>query len=472
VLEYFNSTHGARKGLADTALKTANSGYLTRRLVDVAQDCIITRRIAAPTAALTMRAIVEAGESSPRSAERILGRTTAEDVVDPARRGRHPGGTLIDERDAERSRKAGIQGQDPLAADLRDQEGVCAKCYGRDLARGTPVNIGEAVGVIAAQSIGEPGTQLTMRTFHIGGAAQLNEQSNLEANFDGTVEFRDMPHRRRPARTALVALGRNGEIAIVDMDGRERATHRVPTAPTCCVESGDIVKRGQRIAEWDPYTRPVITEAGGVVEVRGPGREPDDDRADRRVHRHHQRVVTDWRTGGRAKAATFIRASRWPARARSASSEAAVDAATAAGRRDHRGRGRAEGRGRRRARPLPREAPRPATSPAVCRGWPSCSRRASPRRMRSSPRSSARSPSARLQEQAAIAIVPERRRRAGRVSGPQGQADRGPGRRHVERATNLDGGSPAPHDILERSGSRRWPNISSTRSRRSIGCRA
>ncbi len=184
VLEYFNSTHGARKGLADTALKTANSGYLTRRLVDVSQDCVVIEEDCGTERALEMRAIVQGGSTIASLGERILGRTTAEDIVD-AKTSEViiPSGTLLDEamvtadRGSRRRRRMKIRS--PLVCEA--EIGVCGKCYGRDLARGTPVNIGEAVGVIAAQSIGEPGTQLTMRTFHIGGAAQLNEQSNLEA---------------------------------------------------------------------------------------------------------------------------------------------------------------------------------------------------------------------------------------------------------------------------------------------------
>src|SRR4029077_20515559 len=193
VLEYFNSTHGARKGLADTALKTANSGYLTRRLVDVAQDCIITTHDCGTDAGIHVRAIIDAGTVVASLGSRILGRTTAEDVRDPSS---HKvvvkKGTLIEEPQVEAIMTAGVQ-------ELRIRSvltcetvtGVCGKCYGRDLARGTPVNHGEAVGVIAAQSIGEPGTQLTMRPFHIGGAAQINEQSFVESNFDGKVTIKN-----------------------------------------------------------------------------------------------------------------------------------------------------------------------------------------------------------------------------------------------------------------------------------------
>jgi len=188
VLEYFNSTHGARKGLADTALKTANSGYLTRRLVDVSQDCVVVIEDCGTERALEMRAIVQGGSTIASLGERILGRTLAEDIADKDGNVIMAKGTLLDEAATATVEGSGVQAvkiRSPLICEA--EQGVCATCYGRDLARGTPVNIGEAVGVIAAQSIGEPGTQLTMRTFHIGGAAQVNEQSHLEAICDGTV---------------------------------------------------------------------------------------------------------------------------------------------------------------------------------------------------------------------------------------------------------------------------------------------
>ncbi|WP_324808666.1 DNA-directed RNA polymerase subunit beta' [Sphingomonas sp. LY29] len=266
VLEYFNSTHGARKGLADTALKTANSGYLTRRLVDVSQDAVIIEEDCGTDRALEMRAIVQGGAVIASLADRVLGRTTAEDIVDGKTNDVIiPEGTLLDEPMVAQLETMGLQGikiRSPLIC--ASKQGVCAKCYGRDLARGTPVNIGEAVGVIAAQSIGEPGTQLTMRTFHIGGAAQLNEQSNLEAPVDGTVELRDMPTITDP-RGRHVSLSRSGEIAILDMDGRELSTHRIPYGAHLLCEGGHIVSRGDRIAEWDPSFSPVITEKAGQV---------------------------------------------------------------------------------------------------------------------------------------------------------------------------------------------------------------
>jgi DNA-directed RNA polymerase subunit beta' len=269
VLEYFNSTHGARKGLADTALKTANSGYLTRRLVDVSQDCVIVEEDCGTERALEMKAIVQGGSTIASLGERILGRTTMEDVVD-AKTGEIiiPTGTLLDEPMVARIEGVGIQSmkiRSPLVCESK--VGVCGKCYGRDLARGTPVNIGEAVGVIAAQSIGEPGTQLTMRTFHIGGAAQLNEQSNLEAHADGTAEYRDL-RVIVDQRGRRVVLSRSGEIAIKDMDGRELAVDRIPYGAYVLFDDGHIVSKGDRMAEWDPFTAPVITETGGMVKYQ------------------------------------------------------------------------------------------------------------------------------------------------------------------------------------------------------------
>ncbi|WP_017672243.1 DNA-directed RNA polymerase subunit beta' [Blastomonas sp. AAP53] len=269
VLEYFNSTHGARKGLADTALKTANSGYLTRRLVDVSQDCVIVQEDCGTERALEMRAIVQGGSVIASLAERILGRTLAEDIAD-VKTGEVvvPKDTLLDEAAVAAIEALGIQAariRSPLICEAT--MGVCGKCYGRDLARGTPVNIGEAVGVIAAQSIGEPGTQLTMRTFHIGGAAQLNEQSNLEAVADGTLQYRDIPTivNKRGQR---LSLARNGEIAIVDKEGRERAVHRIPYGTVLLIDDNGPVSLGDRIAEWDPFTMPVITEKQGVVKYQ------------------------------------------------------------------------------------------------------------------------------------------------------------------------------------------------------------
>jgi DNA-directed RNA polymerase subunit beta' len=267
VLEYFNSTHGARKGLADTALKTANSGYLTRRLVDVAQDAIITEEDCGTTRGLMTSAVVEGGEVIAPLADRILGRTAAVDILDPLN-GEVvlPAGALIDEDAVDQIERAGIDTV-PIRSVLTCESriGVCGKCYGRDLARGTVVNIGEAVGVIAAQSIGEPGTQLTMRTFHIGGAAQRGaEQSSIEAAFDGSIEIKNRNVVVNSAGVPVV-MSRNTEIVLLDEAGREKARHRVPYGTRLLVDDGAQIKRGDRLAEWDPYTIPIITEKEGIA---------------------------------------------------------------------------------------------------------------------------------------------------------------------------------------------------------------
>ena len=265
VLEYFNSTHGARKGLADTALKTANSGYLTRRLVDVAQDAIISEVDCGSDNGIKMRAIVDAGQIVASLGMRILGRAAAEDVVDVDGKVLVAKGVVIEESDIARINAAGVQEvkiRSVLTCETKN--GVCATCYGRDLARGTPVNMGEAVGVIAAQSIGEPGTQLTMRTFHIGGAATIADQSFVESNFEGTVKMRN----RNVARNSdgdLIAMARNIAIVIVGPDGAERAVHRVQFGSKLRVDEGDKVKRGQRLIEWEPYSRPILAEVDGKV---------------------------------------------------------------------------------------------------------------------------------------------------------------------------------------------------------------
>jgi DNA-directed RNA polymerase subunit beta' len=298
VLEYFNSTHGARKGLADTALKTANSGYLTRRLVDVAQDCIITDEDCGTTRGIKVRAIIDAGTVVASLASRILGRTTAEDVRDPtSNEVLVPNGTLLGEPDVDKLVTAGVQEiriRSVLTCDT--QPGVCGKCYGRDLARGTPVNMGEAVGVIAAQSIGEPGTQLTMRTFHIGGAAQISEQSFVESNFEGAVKIKNL-NVARNSDGDVIAMSRNLIVAVLDPDGTERAVHRIPYGARLKVNDGDHIKRGQRIAEWDPYTRPIMTEVEGTVGfedlVEGQSMTETLDESTGIA----KRVVIDWRSG-------------------------------------------------------------------------------------------------------------------------------------------------------------------------------
>ncbi len=267
VNEYFNSTHGARKGLADTALKTANSGYLTRRLVDVAQDCIVTQVDCGTTNGLTMTAIIDAGQVVASIGQRVLGRTALDDII-------HPqtgdvlvaAGRMIEEPDVVAIEAANVQSIDIRSAlTCEIQTGICGTCYGRDLARGTPVNIGEAVGVIAAQSIGEPGTQLTMRTFHLGGTATVVDQSFLEASYEGTVRIKNRNILRNSSGN-LVAMGRSMSVQILDEQGVERSSQRVAYGSKIFVDDKDTVKRGQRLAEWDPYTRPMMTEVAGIVE--------------------------------------------------------------------------------------------------------------------------------------------------------------------------------------------------------------
>jgi DNA-directed RNA polymerase subunit beta' len=270
VLEYFNSTHGARKGLADTALKTANSGYLTRRLVDVSQDCVIMEEDCGTELGLDMASIIDGGNVIVSMAERILGRSTAVDVVDP-KSGKvlFPASTLLSELDVDAIIKSGIQ-QVKIRSVLTCEAvaGTCGKCYGRDLSRGTPVNIGEAVGVIAAQSIGEPGTQLTMRTFHIGGAAQVSEQSSIEAVEDAKITFKN-GITVKDVKGRLIVMARNNmELVLVDSEGRERASHRLQFGARILHAEGAQVKKGERLVEWDPYTRPIITEKAGVVKFQ------------------------------------------------------------------------------------------------------------------------------------------------------------------------------------------------------------
>jgi DNA-directed RNA polymerase subunit beta' len=299
VLEYFNSTHGARKGLADTALKTANSGYLTRRLVDVAQDCIITSEDCGTTAGIKVRAIIDAGQVVASLATRILGRTTAEDLRDPATNTVIlKAGTLLTEPEVEQVVNAAIQEvRIRSVLTCENTNGVCGKCYGRDLARGTPVNMGEAVGVIAAQSIGEPGTQLTMRTFHVGGAAQISVQSFVESNFDGTIKMRNKNVMTNSDGENIVMV-RNMAVIILDQDGTtEHAVHRLQYGSRIKIEEGAHVTRGQRIAEWDPYTRPILTEVEGTIGfedlVEGQSMSEAVDEATGIA----KRVVIDWRTG-------------------------------------------------------------------------------------------------------------------------------------------------------------------------------
>ncbi len=268
VLEYFNSTHGARKGLANTALKTANSGYLTRRLVDVAQDAIITEVDCGTKDGVSMRAVLNGADIVVSLAERILGRSAALDIKDPLS-GKMivKAGVIIDEITSEQIETSGIddvQVRSVLTCE-GEANGICAACYGRDLARGTEVNIGEAVGVVAAQSIGEPGTQLTMRTFHIGGAAQKGaERSQVDSNMDAIVE---VLHENvvKNSDGINIVMGRNTEVVLKDKKGSIKASHRIPYGARLLVENGKPVKAGDKMAEWDPYTVPVITEKDDVA---------------------------------------------------------------------------------------------------------------------------------------------------------------------------------------------------------------
>ena len=268
VLQYFISTHGARKGLADTALKTANSGYLTRRLVDVTQDLVVTEEDCGTADGSLMRAIVEGGEVIESLRERILGRTAAEDLVNPeTREVVVKAGQMLDEDAIDDLEAAGIdEVRVRTALTCATRFGVCAKCYGRDLGRGGLVNVGEAVGVIAAQSIGEPGTQLTMRTFHIGGAAsRAAVASSVEAHSSGVISFNAAMRYVTNTKGELVVISRSGEIIVVDEFGRERERHKVPYGATLAVKADQPVKAGAILANWDPLTRPIITEYAGTV---------------------------------------------------------------------------------------------------------------------------------------------------------------------------------------------------------------
>jgi len=268
VLEYFISTHGARKGLADTALKTANSGYLTRRLVDVTQDLVVTEDDCGTANGVAMKALVEGGEVIEPLRERILGRVTASDIPHPETQSvLLAAGTLLNEDEVEMLEALGIDEvkvRTPLTCDTR--WGLCSKCYGRDLARGSLVNVGEAIGVIAAQSIGEPGTQLTMRTFHIGGAASRTAVvSQVEAKSAGVVRLSSQMRYVTSAKGERVVISRTGEVLVTDDNGRERERHKVPYGATLTVDDGKPVRAGQVLALWDPHTRPIITEYAGTI---------------------------------------------------------------------------------------------------------------------------------------------------------------------------------------------------------------
>ncbi|MEQ1721118.1 MAG: DNA-directed RNA polymerase subunit beta' [Nitrosomonas sp.] len=268
VLQYFISTHGARKGLADTALKTANSGYLTRRLVDVTQDLVVTEDDCDTGNGVVMKALVEGGEIIEPLRERILGRVVVTDIINLENQSViFTSGTLLDEDAVDLIESMGIDEvkvRTPLTCETR--YGLCAKCYGRDLGRGSLVNVGEAVGVIAAQSIGEPGTQLTMRTFHIGGAASRTAVvSKVESKSSGTVHYSSTMRYVTNAQNELIAISRSGEIIIQDESGRERERHKASYGATLLVRNGETVKAGQILTSWDPHTRPIITEYAGKV---------------------------------------------------------------------------------------------------------------------------------------------------------------------------------------------------------------
>ena len=424
VLEYFNSTHGARKGLADTALKTANSGYLTRRLVDVAQDSIITSNDCGTSNGIRMRAIIDAGQVVASLASRILGRTAAEALDDLDGTTIVAPGEMILEKHIDRIVAAGIQEvkiRSVLTCEAKN--GVCGKCYGRDLARGTPVNIGEAVGVIAAQSIGEPGTQLTMRTFHIGGAAQIADQSFIESNFDGTVKIRNR-HAARNSEGDLMVMSRNVAVVIVGPDGTERAVHRIQYGARLKVDDGDKVKRGQRLAEWDPYTRPILTEVDGIAEledlIEGQSLAETVDKSTGIA----KRMVMDWRLNARSaglKPAIIIKGKDGKIAKLTRGGEARY---TLPVELDHRRRSGCAGARWRHSRPYldgfgqdPRHHRRSAACCGTLRGAPS----EGPRDYRGSLGHGAVRP--RLQEQAARLDHPARRgRRADRVPDPEGQA--------------------------------------------------
>jgi DNA-directed RNA polymerase subunit beta' len=300
VLEYFNSTHGARKGLADTALKTANSGYLTRRLVDVAQDCIILERDCGTSNGITLRSVMDGGDTIVPIGDRLLGRYLTDDILDPASNDViFDKDQMIDEALAKEIDERGLDAvkvRSVLTCDAK--VGACAKCYGRDLARGTSVNVGEAVGVLAAQSIGEPGTQLTMRTFHIGGTAQVVDQSFIESSHDGIVSIHN-PILANDSNNKLVVTGRSVVVAILDENNVERSQNKVPYGAQLFVKDGEKIERGQRIASWDPYTRPILADVAGKVDFEDL---VDGISIDEKLDEStgiSQRVVIDWRSSAR-----------------------------------------------------------------------------------------------------------------------------------------------------------------------------
>src|SRR5437773_1197837 len=276
VMQYFISTHGARKGLADTALKTADSGYLTRRLVDVAQDVIISENDCGTLDGIEARAIVESGEVIEPLRDRIIGRVTLERITDP-----FTGETIVDvNEEMDEDKSSDIQDAGIEKVKIRSvltcasRRGVCAKCYGRDLATGKLVELGQAVGVIAAQSIGEPGTQLTMRTFHIGGtASRVSEQSTLEARNAGTVRFQGLQvvethHKTEGGGGQMIVMNRNGSLIVQDDKGRDRERYPIVYGARLKVKDGQKVDVGQTLVEWDPYTFSILTEEPGAIRFK------------------------------------------------------------------------------------------------------------------------------------------------------------------------------------------------------------
>ena len=269
VLQYFISTHGARKGLADTALKTANSGYLTRRLVDVAQDLVVTEEDCGTDEGIVLTPLIEGGDVVEPLAERVLGRVLATDVISPIKKEIVvTAGTLLDEHQVDLLEEAGIDTVRVRSViTCNSRAGICASCYGRDLGRGHKVNLGEAIGVIAAQSIGEPGTQLTMRTFHIGGAASRSASiSNVEVKSPGAIKLSNLKSVKNKEGN-LVAVSRSGEVSVIDEYGRERERYKIPYGAVLSVEEGRTVKAGEIIVRWDPHTHPVITEVEGIIQL-------------------------------------------------------------------------------------------------------------------------------------------------------------------------------------------------------------
>ncbi|MEJ2202363.1 MAG: hypothetical protein P8X63_15310, partial [Desulfuromonadaceae bacterium] len=363
VLQYFISTHGARKGLADTALKTANSGYLTRRLVDVAQDAIITEQDCGTLDGILVSSLTEGGEVIERLGDRILGRTALEDVLDPVTdEVLVEANQQIDEALVEKIEAAGIERlRIRSVLTCQSRRGICATCYGRDLARGHMVNLGEAVGVIAAQSIGEPGTQLTMRTFHIGGTASRRaEQTSLESRFDGILRYINLNTVVDKTGNHVV-MNRNGEVAVVDETGRERERYGVVYGARIRIPPEGAVTAGCLLAEWDPYTMPILTEIPGRV----------------RFGDILESVTMEEQLDGRwgpilswPKTRLSAPVTSWPR--------------------------------------FPGRPPRPRTSPVVCPASPSCSKPASQRNSPLSPRSTGWSASARTPRASARLLLPRK----------------------------------------------------------------